>query len=302
MRYYRLIGADGESRLAAEVEEGVLTDLTSIDEDITNIDDLALAAWLSQHGIDDVARSLLGMGPAASHDLEQVLKESRDGTGHLWLDRPIDPPEVWAAGVTYKTSEMERRRESQNPDIYSRVYAAERPELFFKATPERCVGPFESIGIRADSRWNVPEPELAFVLYKGGIIGYTIGNDVTSRTIEGENPLYLPQAKIFDRCCAIGPCFVTPETISDPHALTIRCTILRDDKVEFSDETSTSLMARRCNELADWLQRHNVVANMTTVLTGTPIVPPPDFTLQQGDIVSIAIDSIGTLENEVVVV
>ena len=222
--------------------------------------------------------------------------------GGPYLDRPFDPPEVWAAGVTYKTSEMERRRESKTPDIYSRVYAAERPELFMKATPERCVGPFEAIGVREDSEWNVPEPELAFVLYKGEIIGYTIGNDVSSRSIEGENPLYLPQAKMYDRCCAIGPCFVTAETLGAANKLGIRCEIRRDDKAIFEGETSTSSMARSCEELADWLLRHNTVPNMTTVLTGTAIVPPPEVTLEEGDVVSIEIEGIGVLENDVIVV
>ena len=302
MRYYRLTAADGEPRLAVEVEDDVLHDLTSIDEDLTEIDQLASAASLSSSTIDDLARAVLDAGEADTHNLPQLLDESRDGTGEFWLDRPFDPPEVWAAGVTYRTSEMERRRESDTPDVYSKVYAAERPELFFKATPERCMGPFESIGIRADSDWNVPEPELAFVVYKGEIIGYTAGNDVSSRSIEGENPLYLPQAKLYANSCAIGPCFVTADAIGDPHSLDIECAILRDDQTLFSGKTSTSGMARKCDELSDWLHRHNVIPNMTTVLTGTAIVPPPDVTLQEGDVVQITIEKIGLLENDVIVV
>ena len=302
MRYYKLATDDGDSRLVVEVEDGVLSDLTSIDEDVTEVDDLAAAASMSGSNIDDLARKVLSSGRADSYDLPQLIAESRDRTGEMWLDRPIEPPEVWAAGVTYKTSEMERRRESETPDVYSRVYAAERPELFFKATPERCMGPFESIGVRGDSEWNVPEPELAFVVYKGQIIGYTAGNDVSSRSIEGENPLYLPQAKLYANCCAIGPCFATPETVGDPHDLQVRCAILRDGKELFSDESSTAAMARTCDDLADWLQRHNVIPNMTTVLTGTAIVPPPDVTLQPGDVVTISIEKIGLLENVVVVV
>jgi 2-dehydro-3-deoxy-D-arabinonate dehydratase len=266
------------------------------------VDDLASAASLSGSSIDDLARGVLGSGQADTYDLPRIVEESRDGTGETWLDRPIDPPEVWAAGVTYKTSEMERRRESETPDVYSRVYGAERPELFFKATPERCMGPFESIGIRADSEWNVPEPELAFIVYKEQIIGYTVGNDVSSRSIEGENPLYLPQAKLYANSCAIGPCFATAETVADPHDLEIRCAIHREGKELFSGQTSTSGMARKCEELADWLHRHNVIPNMTTVLTGTAIVPPPDVTLEEGDVVTISIEKIGLLENDVIVV
>ena len=140
------------------------------------------------------------------------------------------------------------------------------------------------------------------MLYGGEIIGYTIGNDMSSRQIEGENPLYLPQAKVFNRCCAIGPCFVTAESIDDPHGLDVNCAITRSGVEVFSGSTNTSQMARTCQELADWLQRHNDVPNMTAVLTGTPIVPPPDFTLQEGDIVSITIKGIGTLVNDVMVV
>ena len=312
MKFYRLLDDEADLALAVEADDGLLIDLTSIDPDLAEIEDLALAASLSGAAIDEIAQRLLDSGNGETLDLAPIIENSREGsvppphnspsTIHYSLDMPFDPPEVWAAGVTYKTSEMERRRESQTPDIYSRIYAADRPELFMKATPDRCVGPFESIGIREDSEWNVPEPELAFVLYKGEIIGYTIGNDVSSRSIEGENPLYLPQAKMYDRCCAIGPCFVTAESIGDARNLAIRCEILRGGERIFQGETSTASMARTCEDLADWLQRHTVIPNMTAVLTGTAIVPPPEITLQEGDSVSIEIEGIGVLENDVVVV
>ena len=304
MRFYRLLTEGANLALAVETPDGSLADLTSIDPDLTEIEDLALASSLSGITIDEAARNLIEAGDGDSLDLKAIVDGSRERgvNSGPYLDRPFDPPEVWAAGVTYKTSEMERRRESKTPDIYSRVYAAKRPELFMKATPERCVGPFEAIGVREDSEWNVPEPELAFVLYKGEIIGYTIGNDVSSRSIEGENPLYLPQAKMYDRCCAIGPCFVTVEALGAANNLGIRCEIRREGKAVFEGETSTSSMARSCEELADWLLRHNTVPNMTTVLTGTAIVPPPAVTLEEGDEVSIEIEGIGVLENDVVVV
>ena len=298
MKYYSLIGAVGDARLAVEARDGVLSDLTSLHEELVALEDLAMAAALSGESIDALAQRLLDGGTADEYDLAEIM----DGDGDAVLDMPFEPPEVWAAGVTYKTSEMERRRESETPDVYSMVYSAERPEVFFKATPERCVGPHDSVGIRADSNWNVPEPELAFVLYGGEVIGYTIGNDMSSRQIEGENPLYLPQAKVYSRCCAIGPSFVTAESIGDPHSLDVSCTITRDGEQVFSGSTNTSQMARTCQELADWLQRHNDVPNMTAVLTGTSIVPPPEFTLQEGDTVTIAIANIGTLVNDVVVV
>ena len=302
MRYYQLVASNGEPRLAVEPEEGVLADLTSLDDGLTGVEDLALAASLSGLDLDRLTEGVLDSGEPDTYQLSKIIEASREATGDLQLDRPIEPPEVWAAGVTYRTSEMERRRESDTPDIYAKVYAAERPELFLKATPDRCVGPFESVGIRADSIWNVPEPELAFVLYKGEILGFTVGNDMSSRSIEGENPLYLPQAKVYNRCCSIGPCLVSTRSLKDPHNLAIRCVITRGGSEVFAGETSTSQMSRKCVELADWLQRHNAVMNMTTILTGTGVVPPPDFTLQEGDVVIVSIEDIGMLENDVVVV
>lgn len=302
MKFYRLIDSAGSQRLAVENGDGQLYDLTSADNDIIDVEELVRASSLSGVGIDALTGRLLEGANAETHNLAQLIEDSRNGSGEFLLDRPFDPPEVWAAGVTYKNSEMERRRESDTPDVYSKIYAAKRPQLFLKATSERCLGPFESVGIRPDSAWNVPEPELAFVTYKGEIVGYTIGNDMSSRSIEGENPLYLHQAKVYDRSCAIGPCLVTPEAIGDPHDLSVRCIVFRDGAEAFSGETSTSLMARTCEELSDWLHRHNTVPNMTAVLTGTPVVPPPDFTLAEGDIVTIEIQGIGMLENDVVVV
>ena len=302
MRYYQLVASNGEPRLAVEPEEGVLADLTSLDDGLTGVEDLALAASLSGLDLDRLTEGVLDSGEPDTYQLSEIVEASRQATGDLQLDRPIEPPEVWAAGVTYRTSEMERRRESDTPDIYAKVYAAERPELFLKATPDRCVGPFESVGIRADSIWNVPEPELAFVLYKGEILGFTVGNDMSSRSIEGENPLYLPQAKVYNRCCSIGPCLVSTRSLKDPHNLAIRCVITRGGSEVFAGETSTSQMSRKCEELADWLQRHNAVMNMTTILTGTGVVPPPEFTLQEGDVVIVSIEDIGMLENDVVVV
>ena len=299
MRYYTLTSNDGDTRLVVETRRSIAVDLTSLDPDLTDLSDLLLAASLSGMTMDEIANLVMETGNGDRFDLGEVMDMSRDGDGFYRLDRPFDPPEVWAAGVTYKTSEMERQRESDTPDVYAKVFSANRPEIFFKASAERCVGPFEAVGIRGDSDWNVPEPELAFALYRGDIVGYTIGNDMSSRSIEGENPLYLPQAKVFDRCCAIGPCFVTVEDL-DPTNLEVRCSIDRDGLEVWSDRTSTSLMERSCEEIADWLQRHNYVPDMTTVLTGTAIVPPPEFSLREGDVVKISIDGIGLLENEVV--
>ncbi len=299
MKYYTLVSSDGDTRVVVETPRGMAYDLTSLEPDLVDMADLVQAGFLSGVTPDDIARRLLSNGDADSFDLAEVMDRTRDGSAFYRMDRPFEPPEVWAAGVTYKTSEMERRRESDTPDVYSSVYTAERPEVFFKASPERCVGPFEAVGIRGDSDWNVPEPELAFVLFGGEIVGFTIGNDMSSRSIEGQNPLYLPQAKVFDRCCAIGPCLVTANDL-DPSDLEVGCSITRAGEEVWSGQTSTSLMARSCEDLADWLQRHNFVPNMTTVLTGTAIVPPPEFSLKEDDVVTITIEGIGVLENTVI--
>ena len=283
-----------------ETKDGVIENITSVEEEIDDLGNLIKLSHISGIPLDDLTKKILADGNPEILSLERILKDSRTKNGDYQIDRPIDPPEVWAAGVTYKSSELERRRESDTPDIYSNIYQADRPEVFFKSTEDRCMGPFEDLGIRSDSTWDVPEPELAFVIFRGEIIGYTIGNDMSSRSIEGENPLYLPQAKLYDLSCSIGPCFVSTDTIKDPHNLEVTCTIVRANKKVFSGTTSTSEMARTCEEISDWLQRSNTVPDFTTVLTGTSIVPSPDFTLAEGDVVKIEISSIGILENTVV--
>ncbi|MFN8592374.1 MAG: fumarylacetoacetate hydrolase family protein [Thermomicrobiales bacterium] len=217
------------------------------------------------------------------------------------LHAPIDAQEVWAAGVTYLRSRDARMEESTQRDVYDRVYDAARPEIFLKATPNRVSGPGEPIAIRGDSEWDVPEPELTLLLNTGGeMIGYTIGNDVSSRSIEGDNPLYLPQAKVYARCAAIGPVIVTTAELADAGNLTIRLTIRRGGDVLFTDSTSTSRIHRTLDDLATYLVRCNDYPAGVYLMTGTGIVPPSEFTLQAGDEVSIEIEKIGTLTNPVI--
>ena len=192
--------------------------------------------------------------------------------------------------------------ESNRGDLYQDVYENERPELFFKATPNRTVGPDNSVGVRGDSDWDVPEPELAVVCYRREIVGYTVGNDVSSRSIEGANPLYLPQAKVYENSCAIGPCVASPEAVGDPHDLEITMEIEREGEIEFDGGTSTAKMARTCEELVSWLTRHNAVPDLSVLLTGTSLVPDEGFTLREGDRISIEIENVGILENTVEVV
>lgn len=223
------------------------------------------------------------------------------GRARLRLLKPIDEQEVWAAGVTYLRSRAARERESQSSDLYSRVYTAARPEIFFKGLPHHCVGPEEPVRARADSRWSVPEPELALLLNPAGeVVGFTIGNDMSARDIEGENALYLPQAKIYRQCCALGPVVRLAETGADPTALGVTLRIERADAIVFEGTTRTSQMARPFADLITYLRRENDLPRGAFFLTGTGIIPPDDFTLHDGDRVTIAIEGIGELSNPVV--
>jgi 2-dehydro-3-deoxy-D-arabinonate dehydratase len=213
---------------------------------------------------------------------------------------PIGSQEVWAAGVTYHRSRDARIEESQpagGGDFYGRVYRAARPELFFKATPHRVVGPGAQVRIRSDAKWSVPEPELALLVSpRAKILGYSVGNDMSSRDIEGENPLYLPQAKVYDRSCALGPCvLVTSEPM--PRSSEIAMEILRGGETAFTGRTTLHELKREPQSLIDYLFRDNSFPQGCFLLTGTGIVPPDAFTLRGGDEIRIRIDGIGSLVN-----
>jgi 2-dehydro-3-deoxy-D-arabinonate dehydratase len=212
---------------------------------------------------------------------------------------PIEGQEVWAAGVTYERSRSARVEESQQASVYDDVYVAERPELFFKSAGWRVQGPGQPVGIRRDSAWNVPEPELALVVAADlGIAGYTIGNDMSSRTIEGENPLYLPQAKVYDAACALGPAIVPADAVTLP--VTIELIIERDGAVAFRGETTTARIRRPLGSLVEFLGRALAFPAGAVLLTGTGIVPDAPFTLRSGDVVRIDAGPLGTLDNPVV--
>jgi 2-dehydro-3-deoxy-D-arabinonate dehydratase len=235
----------------------------------------------------------------------QIENSFQPGTAHnlpTHILAPLDgETEVWAAGVTYKQSEQARMEESGTPDIYANVYAAKRPELFFKATPRRVAGPDAPIVVRTDSTWDVPEPELVLVVNAHAeIIGYTIGNDVSSRSIEGENPLYLPQAKIYAGCCGLGPGITPAWEVSDPYNLTIHLAIERNGQVYWEGETSTRELKRRFDELVTYLFLENDFPDGVFLCTGTALVPERQFTLEPGDVVQIDVDQLGTLRNPVV--
>jgi 2-dehydro-3-deoxy-D-arabinonate dehydratase len=218
------------------------------------------------------------------------------------IEAPIGNQEVWAAGVTYYKSRDARVEESKSAgggDFYQRVYDAERPELFLKATPHRVVGPDAPVAIRADATWSVPEPELALLVTPSGkITGYTIGNDMSSRDIEGENPLYLPQAKVYDRSCALGPAILVSENLLPP-STEIRLDVLRGETTEFSGSTTLESLRRTPEELVRYLYTSNRFPAGCFLLTGTGIIPPDAFALQNGDQIRITITGIGTLINSV---
>jgi len=242
----------------------------------------------------------------ASPDLHSRLASAKtrkiSRPGHDCLLAPTVSQEVWASGVTYYRSRDARMAESKEAgggSFYDRVYSATRPELFFKALGEKVIGPFGGVRIRSDAQWSVPEPELALLISSAGtIVGYTIGNDMSSRDIEGENPLYLPQAKVYDGSCALGPCILVSEHLL-PTTTSIGLTIQRQQKQVFIGSANLGNLKRSPRELVDFLCRENTFPHGAFLLTGTGVVPDNNFTLMRGDLIRIDIEGIGSLENHV---
>jgi len=247
--------------------------------------------------IDDLFRS-----PDASALVDTVFAEGRPATAPAALLAPVQSQEVWAAGVTYLRSKSARMAESKDAGggtFYDKVYEADRPELFYKSAPQRVAAPGTPVRIRADSRWNVPEPELTLAINAAGqIFGYTLGNDMSSRDIEGENPLYLPQAKVYDRSAAIGPCLVVTTTLPAAETV-IAIEIRRSGGAVFAGETTVGRIKRPLPSLAAWLYRELSFPQGAYLMTGTGIVPPDAFTLQAGDEIRITLAAVGTLVNTV---
>lgn len=285
MKLARVRLNDGSLRVAAVYDSEVqILDLTQIDQ---------------CHSLMDILNSNDPVGLARF-----LLKPDTKLTpiSEVTLLSPADTQEVWAAGVTYKRSQVARMEESESAaSHYDKVYTADRPELFFKATSQRISGPGQPLRVRYDSNWSVPEPEFTLVINTTGkIVGYTIGNDMSARDIEGENPLYLPQAKMYRQCAGLGPCVLLAEKPLDPDTIDIVLTIDRAGKKVFSGATKLSQMKRTPEELAGWLFRENDFPNGAFLMTGTGVVPEDNFTLEQGDVVSITITGIGTLTNPIV--
>ena len=246
-------------------------------------------------------------GQTALQVVSDIILKAKDKKelGQVTLTTPIDAPEVWAAGVTYEKSKEARNYEAtqgklDSQTFYDKVYDAERPEIFFKSTAARTVGPNDPVYLRSDSNWQIPEPELGLVINSDGtILGYIAGNDMSCRDIEGENPLYLPQAKIWKNSCAIGPAILLKDAVENPYDLTIICRIFRNDEKVFEGEAQVNQLKRKLEELVSYLVLDNEVFAGTVLLTGTCIVPPNDFTLADNDRVEIEIPEIGVLNNTV---
>lgn len=295
MKLCRFKKQNGAARVGLVADNSALLDLTA-----AGLADLS-SVLEADDPVAEIERLKNRISPAGrwrSQDAPRVA------LSEVSLLSPVERQEVWAAGVTYLRSKTARMEESEfSANAYDRVYAAERPEIFFKSLPEKVVATGESVGIRRDAKWNVPEPELALVLNsRGRVVGYTIGNDMSSRDIEGENLLYLPQAKTYHRSCAVGPWIVLGATEAEARQWGIKIEIRRDGKVVFQGETSVGQIKRRFEELGEFLFRSQVFPQGAVLLTGTGIVPPDQFTLREGDVVRIEVSGIGVLENGVVVV
>ncbi len=291
----------GGGRRVGLLDGDAVIDITARADGVESVGDLLLRGRTAA-GMERLARRL-ARGRRRRYPWRGL--DRAPGPRRAGLLAPLDPPEVWGAGITYRRSaeyyaEHESGHTGRVKGIYDHVYESARPELFFKATASRCAGPHAAIGLRGDSKLTAVEAELALVIGSGGaVVGYTVGNDLSAWDIERENPLFLPQSKIFRGSFAFGPVIATPATVPDPHALTIRCVIERGGQAVYQGQATTQGLKRRCEELVDWLTRYNPVPPGTILSTGTGILVPDEQALQPGDVVSITIEPIGTLRNPV---
>lgn len=272
-------------------------DITMPDVGLKSTNDFIENATAGELSLTEFVERVLNAQPRAVYAWSELDTPRDLYAPHLAL--PVLPPEVWAAGVTYKRS-AEFRDNETGETIYDRVHHAPRPEIFFKGTVTRCVGPNQPIGVRRDSHFTAPEPELALVLgHRGEIIAYTIANDVSAWDIERDNPLYLPQSKIFRGACALGPSIVTPDELPSPYEVDIHCRITRAGETIFQESSNTSRLKRTFEELIEYLMYDNPVPGASVLCTGTGIIVPQSAALQGGDVVEIEIPQIGVLRNPV---
>lgn len=281
------------------VQGDTVLDLSEHNPDVETVNDMIHLAATVHMSLSELAERLLNGADGEITEYAYDILDTDPDVGVPHLTVPLFAPEVWGFGVTYKRS-AEFRDADAEQNIYDRVYNSPRPEAFFKATPSRCSGPHAPIGVRSDSVLTATEPELAYVLgAPGEIIGYTLCNDVSAWDLERENPLYLNQSKIYFGCCAFGPTMVTADSIEDPYNLDITCEIIRGETTIYEGHANTSQLARKFDELNEYLYRDNPIPPGTVVSTGTGIMVPNDLALMEGDIVNISSPEIGTLSNPV---
>jgi 2-dehydro-3-deoxy-D-arabinonate dehydratase len=294
----------GKGKRVGVVRGDRVLDITAPEEGVQSTLDL-VAQGKTAAGLAKRAEWLARRIRRKAQDWPSLQRPPSRRAPHLLI--PIDPPEVWGAGITYKRSAEFRdedagkaQGEKGQKGMYDYVYDSPRPELFFKATAERCVGPNAPVLVRSDSRLTAAEPELAVVLgARGAIVAFTACNDVSAWDLERENPLFLPQSKIYRGCCGLGPVLATPDEVGDPYALQLRCSIVRVGKEVFSEAVSTSQLHRRLEELVSWLVKDNAIPPGAVLSTGTGIMVPNDLALRDGDRVDIEIQGIGRLSNPV---
>ncbi len=304
MRLVQFFSPEKGPRLGSVQPDGRVFDISAGEPAYTSFN--ALLEWAGGEAsrLETLARQAEARVPEEIdfiYDWDELDRPPSVMTSHLMI--PLAPPEVWGFGVTYQRSAEVRDADvaanmDSSASIYDRVYHSQRPECFFKATAPRCVGPHRPIGIRSDSELTATEPELAYVLGTNKeIVGYTICNDVSAWDLERDNPLYLPQSKIFTGCCALGPAILTAAGGPDPYDLSISCRIIRAGETIFSEATNSGRIGRRFEELNEYLYRDNPIPPGTVVSTGTGIMVPNEYALRDGDIVEIEIEGIGVLSN-----
>ena len=287
---------DSTARRVGRIEGDRVIDVTNPAAGLRST--LDLFDWADEHHTG-LAAAVEHLGATGGPSFALAELDADPGTSDRYLDIPLAPPEVWGCGVTYrKSAEFRDEETSSGRGIYDAVYSGARPEIFFKATPSRCVGPRGNIAIRSDSEFTAPEPELAIAVdSRGNILGYTVADDVSAWDIERENPLYLPQSKVFRGCCALGPAILTPDEIPNPYDLTVIGRIIRDGMTIFDDRVSTSRIRRRLEELVTYLLRDNPIPAGTVVLTGTGVIVSAEHALRDGDLVEVEIPGLGVIRN-----
>ncbi len=307
MRLVQFFSPERGPRLGSVQPDGRILDITAGEPAYTSFNSLLEWSGGSARDLERIARQAEARTPAEAeyaYTWEELDRSPSATLPHLMI--PLTPPEVWGFGVTYRRSAEVRDADvaaamDSSANIYDRVYHSQRPECFFKATAPRCVGPHRPIGIRSDSELTATEPELAYVLgVNRDIVGYTICNDVSAWDLERDNPLYLPQSKIFTGCCALGPAILTAASGTDPYNLEISCRIIRGGQIIFSESTNSGRIGRRFEELNEYLYRDNPIPPGTVVSTGTGIMVPNEYSLRDGDTVEIEIEGIGVLSNPAV--